>query len=237
LQLLHVPELATLYLPAAQSAQDVVEIENFPATQIEQIELFVEGAIRPEAQLVHTVDLDDAANVPALQDTQDVYPESEYEPGGQLLHEAEPAIEVLVPPAQAMQTLSEEAAITVEDFPARQLVQLTDPGVKEYLPAEQAVHSEEDLGDMYPALQSIQTAADVAATVEEAFPAGQLLHDDAPVGEYLPSTQPEHAIHPASAYVPGRQHMTAAVTPLDFAASQEVQTEAPPVEDKYFPGL
>ena len=79
-----------------------------------------------------------------------------------------------------MHTLSEEAAITVENFPARQLVQLTNPGDNEYLPAEQAVHCDEDLGELYPALQSIQTVADVAATVEEAFPAGQLLQDETP---------------------------------------------------------
>ena len=72
MQLLHIPELAKLYLPAGQSAQDVVEIENFPATQIEQLEEFVAGAMRPEAQFVHTVDLDVAENVPVLQVTHDV---------------------------------------------------------------------------------------------------------------------------------------------------------------------
>ncbi len=100
------------------------------------------------------------------------------------IHDALPFSAAYFPTGQMVQTVSDDAPVTGE-----------------YFPASQVTHADAPAGEYVPAPQSTQALAPVM----EYLPAPQVTHADAPAGEYAPAPQSTQVLAPVMEYLPERQ--------------------------------
>ena len=110
-----------------------------------------------------------------------VDPDNENVPTSQRLQTDEllaPDINEYVPTPQIPHIL---APVEFKYVPGIQAVQIEDPETLEYVPISQGTHSLDPANEYVPAGHSSHTDDDVAPTVIEKVPAGQILQLDEPV--------------------------------------------------------